>query len=252
MKLLHRLMAWSAAVAGTLGQGQPAAPESTPGSGTPAGSEFVLFDHFFKHTGSRQLYQNWNFDTRKEFAPGVPLDWLAGRQPILDVGIYLCRVEVTKMERPWSTPPHVQFGWWNLSKEADPSIRHIAAPPIILGELQPPAPGRPWVYEYIGTVRSLDVTHMFYGAGPRAALPGKVTDWDWRHAYAAGTAYTLFNPRGNQFDANGDGKLDDVEYPDIEFKLVLKLFLPGSPRYREIAGRLSAGQPSRGKPTAAR
>lgn len=204
-----------------------------------APDRFVLFDHVFKHTGARQLYEDWNFDTRKKFNPDAPLNWLEGAKPILDYGIYVCRVEVVRMERGWKTPPHVQFGWWNFPKEVDPSIRHIAAPPILLTNLEPPASGSSWVYEYVGTLRSLDVSCIYYGMGPKAALPGRVTDWDWRHAYTADTAYTLFNPRDNRFDADGDGKISEAEYPDIEFRMTLTVIMPDSPDYAKYAGNLS-------------
>jgi hypothetical protein len=209
--------------------------------------EIVLFDHEFKHTGSRQLWEDWNFDTRKLFKPDVPKDWLAKEHPILDRGIYVCRVEVTRMERAWTVPAHVQFGWWNFPRETDPSIRHIAAPPVLLTQLQPPVEGKPWVYEYVGTIWSLDVSNMYYGMGPKAGQPGKVTDWDWRHAYTADTAYTLFNPRDNRFDADGDGKITEQEYPDIVFRMSVTVYLPGSPRYQELSSKLSPFVGWRGK-----
>lgn len=46
----------------------------------------------------------------------------------------------------------------------------------MLTHLEPPAPGRPWVYELIGTVRALDVAHMYYGKGSNKDK--HVTDWD--------------------------------------------------------------------------
>jgi hypothetical protein len=153
--------------------------------------------------------------------------------------VYVWRVEVQRMERAWQSPMHVQFGWSNFVREIDPSIKHVAGPPLVLTELQPPAPGKPWVYEYVGSIRSLDVTHIFYGAGPKAALPWRVTDWDWRHAYAQNTAYTLLNPRGNPLDANNDGWISEAEYPDLEFRSTLTVLMPGDPEYAQRSGALS-------------
>jgi hypothetical protein len=202
-------------------------------------TRFVLFDFVSVHTGDCQDYADWNFDDRRRFNKNVPLNWLAGEKPILDHGVYVWRVEVRRMERPWKSAMHVQFGWSNFVREIDPSIKHVAGPPLVLTELLPPAPGKPWVYEYVGTIRALDVTHIFYGAGPKAALPWRVTDWDWTHAYAQNTAYTLLNPRGNPLDENGDGWISAEEYPDLEFRSMFTVYMPGDPEYEAVSGRLS-------------
>lgn len=215
---------------------------------TPGPQRFVLFDFVSTHTGDCQDYDNWNFDDRRKFKKDLPLDWLAGERPILDHGIYVWRVEVRSMERAWASPMHVQFGWSNYTRDIDPSIKHVAAPPLLLTHLDPPPPGKPWIYEYVGTIRSLDVTHIFYGAGPKAKLPWRVTDWDWRHAFAQNTAYTLLNPRDNELDADGDGRISEAEYPDLEFRSTLTVYLPGDSAYDSLAGKLSPFEPWREKP----
>jgi hypothetical protein len=178
-------------------------------------SSFVVFDQVVTHRGDRQLYKNWDFQTKLATNPDAPNDWLAPESPFFDEGVYQFRVEVLRIERPLDSPVHVQFGWWNFAD--DPVIRHIASPGIMLTDLQPPAPGKPWVYEAVGTVRSLDGAQMYYGAGPNRDK--KALDWDWRRAFGPNTAYTLVNPRDNDFDADHDGKITEAEYPDIEVAL---------------------------------
>jgi hypothetical protein len=212
------------------------APVST---GKPTG--FPLFDLEITHRGDRQLYSNWDFQTHRKTNPEAPLDWRAGAPSLFDAGVYHWRVEVVRMERAWKSPMHVQFGWWNLPK--DPVIRHIASPPLLLTHLEPPAPEQPWVYELIGTVRALDVAHMYYGQGPNQDK--HVTDWDWSQAFAPDTAYTLVNPRKNDFDADGDGKISEAEYPDLEIRTVLTLHRPGSPAYESLRAQLSESKGER-------
>ena len=185
----------------------------------------MLFDKVVTHRGDRQLHLNWDFQERIPTHHTMPTNWLSAASPFFDRGLYQFHVEVRRMERAWSSPMHVQFGWWNIAN--DPLIRHIASPPLLLTNLQPPAPGHPWVYEQVGTVRSLDRKHMYYGAGPKK---GKLAfDWDWRQAFARNSAYTLLNPRDNKLDADGDGKISEAEYPDLEMRVVLTIHGPDSP-----------------------
>jgi hypothetical protein len=197
-------------------------------------SSFVLFDLEITHRGDRQLYSNWDFQTHRKTNPAAPADWRSGEPSLFDAGIYLWRVEVTRMERAWKSPMHVQFGWWNIPQ--DPVIRHIASPALMLTHLEPPAPGQPWVYELVGAVRDLDVAHMYYGKGPDQDK--HVTDWNWSRAFAPDSAYTLINPRKNDLDADGDGKISEAEYPDLEMHTVLTLYRPGSPAYESLRARL--------------
>lgn len=206
---------------------------------------YVMFDHVFTHKGDRQLWEDWSFDGRRQVNPAMPRDWIA--TSIFDTGIYVFRVEVLHMERAWTNPPHVQFGWWNFPRGEDTSIRHIASPPLLLTHLEPPAPGKPWVYEYVGRVRALDVTFMYYGAGPKAELDGRVTDWNWKTAFGPTTVSTLFNPRENAFDADNDGKISEAEYPNVEFRAILSIYLPGAAEYPGLSTHLSAFSPWRGK-----
>lgn len=206
-----------------------AAPSSAP---LPS---FVLFDNVVTHRGAHQLYQNWDFETRQKTSPGAPTDWLqGGDRSFFNAGIYHLRVEVRRMERAWDSPMTVQFGWWNIEK--DPEIRHIASPPLPLSHLIPPLPGQPWVYELIGTVRALDKISMYYGKGPRADQ--QVVDWDWSRAVAPGTFYTLIRPVKNKLDLDGDGKISEAEYPDIEFRIVLTIHGPASPAYEFLRERI--------------
>jgi hypothetical protein len=208
-------------------------PEVKPAvAGTP--SSFVLFDLEITHRGDRQLYSNWDFQTHRKTTPAAPTDWRAGHPSLFDAGIYHWRVEVVRMERAWKSPMHIQFGWWNIPQ--DPVIRHIASPALMLTRLEPPAPGQPWVYELVGTVRALDVAHMYYGKGPNQDK--HVTDWDWSRAFAPDTAYTLINPRKNDLDSDKDGKISEAEYPDLEIHTVLTLHRPGSPVYESLLARL--------------
>ncbi|RPI19986.1 MAG: VCBS repeat-containing protein [Acidobacteria bacterium] len=205
-------------------------------------SSFIVFDQVATHRGDKQLYKNWDFQTRLATNPDAPTDWLAPETPFFDEGLYQFRVEVLRMERPLDSPLHIQFGWWNFPK--DPVIRHIASPGIILTDLQPPSPGKPWVYEAVGTVRSLDGQHMYYGKGPNADK--KAVDWDWRRAFGPNTAYTLVNPRDNDFDADHDGKITEAEYPDIEVRCIVTIHGPGSPVYESTAAREGGLAPSGG------
>jgi hypothetical protein len=106
----------------------------------------------------------------------------------------------------------------------------------MLTHLEPPAPGRPWTYELVGAVRALDVKQMYYGKGPDKDK--HVTDWDWSRAFAPDTAYTLVNPRKNDLDADGDKKISEAEYPDLEIHVVLSIHQPGSPTYESLLARL--------------
>jgi hypothetical protein len=214
-------------------ENQAIAPSVRPvAAGKP--SSFVLFDLEITHRGDRQLYSNWDFQTHRETSPEAPMNWREGKPSLFDAGIYHWRVEVVRMERAWKSPMHVQFGWWKILK--DPVIRHIASPALMLTHLEPPAPGQPRVYELVGAVRELDVAHMYYGKGPDQDK--HVTDWDWSRAFAPDTAYTLINPRKNDFDADGDGKVSEAEYPDLEIHTVLTLHRPGSPAYESLLARL--------------
>jgi hypothetical protein len=203
-------------------------------------SSFVLLDQVVTHTGNQQLYQNWDFNMGHKTPATAPTNWLAPESPLFDHGIYHWRVEVRRMERPWASPMSVQFGWWNIT--GDPEIRHIASPLLILTNLTPPAPGQPWVYEQVGTVKSLDRRHMYYGKGPDADK--NALDWDWRRAFAPNSGYTLLNPLENKLDRDGDGKITEAEYPDLEYRSVLTIHGPGSPLYESLnpdAGRMTAG-----------
>jgi len=204
----------------------------TTSSGEP--SSFVLFDLEVTHRGDHQWYSNWDFQTHKKTNPKAPTNWLEGEQSLFDTGIYHWRVEVVRMERAWKSPMHVQFGWWNITD--DPVIRHIASPALILTHTEPPAPGQPWVYELVGTVRALDKAHMYYGKGPNKDK--HADDWDWGRAFAPDTAYTLVNPRKNNLDENSDGTISDAEYPDLEIHSVLSIHRPGSPAYESLLARL--------------
>lgn len=205
----------------------------------PRPPSFVVFDQVVTHRGDKQLYQNWDFQTDLPTNPKAPTDWLAPEGPFFDEGIYQFRVEVRRMERPLVSPIHVQFGWWNFPH--DPVIRHIASPALLLTQLQPPAPGKPWVYEAVGTVRSLDRAAMYYGAGPD--LDKNALDWDWHRAFGPNTAFTLVNPRDNDFDADHDGKITEAEYPDIEMRCVVTIHGPDSPLYKSLAARVGKPAP---------
>lgn len=217
-----------------------AAPAPSPGSVLPPASDhgFVLFDLEFVHRGDRQLYRNWNFETRRPANPDAPANWLEGDHPAFELGIYEWSVEVIEMERPWESPMSVQFGWWNMAN--DPVIRHIASPALYMTELAPPKPGRPWKYRQVRTVRALDFAHMYYGRGPNK--DAHVSDWDWSNAFAPGTMYTLINPRRNNLDADGDGKVSEEEYPDIKLRTNLRIHLPGSASYDALVSELAEGE----------
>ncbi len=231
VRTLCRLLAVSACLAACAA----VAVEAATSQHAPS---FVLFDKVVTHRGNRQLHLTWDFQERIPTHPTMPTNWLSPASPFFDRGLYQFHVEVRRMERAWSSPMHVQFGWWNMAK--DPLIRHIASPPLLLTKLEPPAPGQPWVYEQVGTVRSLDRKNMYYGAGPKQ---GKlVFDWDWRQAFARNTAYTLINPRDNKLDADGDGKISETEYPDLEMRVVLTIHGPDSPLCKSRAADLPGSE----------
>lgn len=103
-------------------------------------SSSVLFDQVVTHRGDRQLHLTWDFHERIPTQSAMPTNWLAVESPFFDRGFYQFRVEVRQMERPWTSPMHIQFGWWNIRD--DPLIRHIAAPlPERLQDRSLPAPG---------------------------------------------------------------------------------------------------------------
>jgi hypothetical protein len=212
---------------------------STKPTAANTSSSFTLFDLEITHRGDRQLYSNWDFQTHKRTNLAAPMNWREGEPSLFDAGLYHWRVEVIRMERAWQSPMHIQFGWWNIPK--DPVIRHIASPALLLTHLEPPASGKPWVYESVGEVSTLDVAHMYYGKGPNQDK--HVTDWDWSRAFAPDTAYTLVNPRKNDLDSNGDGKISEAEYPDLEIHTVLTLHGPDSPHYESLRARLPKPRP---------
>jgi hypothetical protein len=207
---------------------QPAPASATPPS-------FVMFDQVVTRRGQHQLFKNWDFITHPPLQPGTPTDWTqGGEHSVFNTGIYHFRIEVRRMERAWDSPMTLQFGWWNILK--DPDIRHIASPdtaPRAACAAGPgPALGLRAHRHRAGARQGLHVLWRRPEQGQeshRLGLESRVRPDSF---------YTLIRPQQNQLDKDGDGKISEAEYPDIEFRAVLTIHSDASPVHAFLPERI--------------